>query len=144
MAHLTFDVVRELGLALPNVVESTIHGAPSLKVGGKLLVCVPVHKSTEPNCVVIRIDADRRTALIKANPEVFYVTDHYAAYPTVLVRLSSISRNELRNLLTLAWHFVSSKKPVRSAGAGASRAAAGAKSHGRERPASGKARRRRQ
>jgi hypothetical protein len=144
MVHLTFEVLRELGLALPDVVESTIHGAPSLKVGGKLLACVPVHKSAEPNSVVVRIDVDQRTALIKANPEIYYVTDHYVGYPTVLVRLSRIGRNELRDLLTLAWRFVSSKKPARTAAAKASRTAAGPKRHGRERPASGKARRRRQ
>jgi hypothetical protein len=51
--HLTFDAVREFGLALPGVVKSTIYGAPSLKVHNKLLACVPVNKSAEPNCAVI-------------------------------------------------------------------------------------------
>jgi hypothetical protein len=32
-----FDTVRNIGLALPGVEESTAHGFPALKVHGKLL-----------------------------------------------------------------------------------------------------------
>jgi hypothetical protein len=143
MVRLTFDVVREIGLALPDVVESTLHGAPSLKVRDKLMACVPVHKSAEPNCAMIRIDFDRRAALLKASPEIYYITGHYADHPTVLVRLSRIKQNELRDLLGLAWRFVSSKKPARSAGANASRTVERPKSNPGERPVSGKSGRRR-
>jgi hypothetical protein len=47
--------------------------------------------------------------LIAADPGVYYVTDHYANYPTVLVRLSRIHRDSLRDLLGMAWHFVAAK-----------------------------------
>ena len=46
---------------------------------------------------------------IAAEPDVYYVTGHYVNYPTVLVRLAAIKRNDLRGLLEKAWHFVSSK-----------------------------------
>jgi hypothetical protein len=144
MVRLTFDVVREIGRALPGVVESTVHGAPSLKVRDKLMACVPVHKSAEPNCAMVRIDFERRAALLKASPEIYYITDHYAEHPTVLVRLSCIKHNELSNLLELAWGFVSSKNPLRSAGASASRTVEGPKSKRRARAVSGKSARRRQ
>jgi hypothetical protein len=103
-----FDLVREIGLTLPNVVEGTMYGAPALKVRGKLLACVPVNRSAEPNSAVFRIDFERRAALIEANPEIYYVTDHYAEHPTVLVRLSRIGPDKLRDLLSLALQFVSS------------------------------------
>jgi hypothetical protein len=106
---IDFDVVREMALALPDIEESTIHGAPSLKVRGKLLTCPAIHRSAEPNTLAIRIDLDQRAELMAAKPNVYYVTDHYVNYPTVLVRLGQIDRRSLRDLLARAWRFVSSK-----------------------------------
>jgi hypothetical protein len=106
---IDFDAVREIALALPDVEESTIHGAPSLKVRGRLLTCAAIHRSAEPNTLAVRIDFDQRAELMAAEPSVYYVTDHYVNYPTVLVRLGQIDRNSLRDLLGMAWHFVSSK-----------------------------------
>ena len=106
---MNFDVVREIAMALPDVEESTIHGARSLKVRGRLLTCPALHRSAEPNTLAVRIDFDQRAELLAAEPDVYYVTDHYVNYPTVLVRLSRIERDSLRDLLTMAWRFVSSK-----------------------------------
>jgi hypothetical protein len=50
---------------------------------------------------------ERRAALIAANPEIYYVTDHYAGHPTVLVRLSRIGPDKLRDLLGVALQSVS-------------------------------------
>lgn len=56
---IDFDVVRELALALPEVEASTIHGAPSLKVRGKLLACPALHRSAEPDTLAVRLDFDQ-------------------------------------------------------------------------------------
>jgi hypothetical protein len=106
---MDFAVVRVIAMALPDVEESTIHGAPSLKVRGRLLACPALHRSAEPNTLAVRIDLDQRGELMAAEPSVYYVTDHYVNYPTVLVRLSRIDRDSLRDLLNMAWRFVSSK-----------------------------------
>src|SRR6266567_602741 len=106
---IDFDAIRKIGLALPDVQESTIHGAPSLKLRGKLLTCPALHSSAEPNTRAFRIDFDQRARLIAAAPRVYYVTNHYLKYPTVLVRLSRMDRNSLRDLLGMAWRFVSSQ-----------------------------------
>jgi hypothetical protein len=106
---IDFSVVREIALALPDVEESKIHGAPSLKLRGKLLTCPALDKSVEPNTLAVRIDFDQRAELLAAQPSLYYVTDHYVNYPTVLVRLSRIDRKSLSDLLSMAWRFVSSK-----------------------------------
>jgi hypothetical protein len=106
---IDFNVVRGIAGALPDVEASTIHGAPSLKVRGRLLTCAALHGSAEPNTLAVRIDFDQRAELMAAEPDVYYVTDHYVNDPTVLVRLSRIDRDSLRDLLTMAWRFVSSK-----------------------------------
>jgi hypothetical protein len=104
---LGFDVVCELARTLPGVEESAGRGAPSLKLRGKLLACPAIHKSAEPNSVVVKIGFDERAELIGADPEVYYVTDHYVKYPSVLVRMSRIHEDALRSLLGMAWRFVS-------------------------------------
>jgi hypothetical protein len=38
---VSFDTVRKIGLALPEVEEGTAYGSPALKVRGSLLACVP-------------------------------------------------------------------------------------------------------
>ena len=108
--RVTFDIVREIGLALPDVEEGTMYGSPALKVRGNLLACMAIHKSAEPESLAVRIDFDRRAGLIAEGPETYYLTDHYVNYPVVLVRLSQIRIDQLRDLLAAAWRFVTAKK----------------------------------
>jgi hypothetical protein len=111
MGMLNFDTVRELGLALPDVVDGTAYGAPALKLSGKLLACIPTNKSAEPNSIVVHIDPEQRAELLREHPDIYYITDHYAPQPTVLVRLSKITRTDLRELLRDARRFVMPSAP---------------------------------
>src|SRR5579864_3998523 len=111
---ISFDAVRKIGLALPRVEESTVYGSPVLKVHGKLLACVPSHRSAEPGSLVVRIDFDNRAGLLAAAPDVYYVTDHYLNYNAVLVRLSSVTPDVLRDLLGMAHKFVTADTARRS------------------------------
>ena len=105
--RITFDAVRKIGLALPHVSESTTYGSPCLKLRGKLLTCLAVHKSADPGSLAVRIDFSQRAQLIAADPNTYYLTDHYVDYPVVLVRLSRIHLDALRDLLGMSWQFVS-------------------------------------
>ncbi len=107
---VTFDIVREIGLALPDVKEGTMYGSPALKVSGELLTCLAIHKSAEPGSLAVRIDFDQRAGLLEEEPETYYLTDHYVDYPVVLVRLSQIRIDQLRDLLGSAWRFVTAQK----------------------------------
>jgi len=104
---ISFDTVREMGLALPDVEEGTVHGSPALKVRGKMFACLPVHRSAEPSSLAVRIDFDQREELMAADPNTYYLTDHYVNYPVVLVRLTRVHHDTLRGLLLMAWRFVS-------------------------------------
>lgn len=107
---IDFEVVRKIALALPGVEGSSLHGAPSLKVSGRLLACPAIHKSAEPDSLMVRIDFDERRKLIASQPDIYYLTDHYQNYPAVLVRLANISRDALRDLIELAWRLANSRK----------------------------------
>ena len=107
---VTFDTVREVGLALPDVEESTMHGSPALKVRGKLLACMAVHRSAEPESLALRVDFDVRAGLLAEAPETYYLTEHYLDHPVVLVRLSQVRIEQLRDLLGAAWRFVTARR----------------------------------
>jgi hypothetical protein len=111
---IDFAAVREIGLALPGVTESTAYGFPALKVRGKLLACLPANRSAESNSLVVRVDFDDRAELLAADPDVYYVTEHYVGYSAVLVRLSRVNPDVLRDLLGMAYKFVTRKAAPRS------------------------------
>jgi hypothetical protein len=113
---LDFDAVREIARGLPHVEESTGRGAISLKVHGKLLACPAIHRSAEKHSLVVKIGIDQRAQLIAADPDVYYVTDHYVKYPSVLVRISRIHPDALRGLLRMACQFVSGERNTREKG----------------------------
>ena len=113
-SSINFDTVRNIGLTLPGVEESTAYGVPALKVHGKLLACVPANRSAEPASLVVRVDFDDRAELLAADPDVYYVTEHYVGYDAVLVRLSRVNPDVLRDLLGMAYKFVTRKAAPRS------------------------------
>ncbi len=105
----TFDTVRQMGLALPDTTEGTTYGSPTLKVHGRMIACIAIHRSAEPETLAVRVSFDQRDELIAADPDVYYLTDHYADYPIVLVRLARVHRDALRDLLKMAWRFESTR-----------------------------------
>src|ERR1700722_20021596 len=107
--HLTIDSVIELGLELSGVTESPYYGVRALKLNGRMLACTPVNKSTEANSAVVAMGFEQRAALLEKHPLLYYITDHYAPHPTLLIRLSKMSRADLERTLRMAWDFVSSE-----------------------------------
>src|SRR6266436_9333254 len=108
---ISFDAVRGMAVALAEVEEGTMHGSPAFKVRGKLLACAAIHKSAEPDTLAVRIPFDLRAELMESDPDSYYLTDHYVNYPVVLVRLSRIDMEGVRELLGASWRFVSAKRP---------------------------------
>jgi hypothetical protein len=95
----SFDTARAIALRLPGVDEGTSYGTPAFRVRGELFA--RLHQ--DGDALVVRADFDAREALLRAKPKSFFVTDHYRAYPWVLVRLAAISRADLTEALTEAW-----------------------------------------
>ena len=109
---IDFSTIRAIGLALPGAEVATTYGSPALKVNGKMFACMAVHRSAEPGSLVVLIDFDARSELLAAEPDVYYITDHYMGYPSVLVRLSRVHCDALPDLLRGAWRIATtSAKP---------------------------------
>jgi hypothetical protein len=52
------------------------------------------------------VDFDDRAELLAAAPDVYYVTDRYVDYNAIVVRLSRVNPDMLRDLLGMAYKFV--------------------------------------
>jgi len=112
----SFKAVESIGRTLPDVEVTTTWGQPTLKVRGKMFVCIASHKSAEPNTLVVMMDFADRDALIEDDPGTYYLKEHYLNYPCVLVRLSHVRTDALRDLITGAHRFVSAKVRRKSSG----------------------------
>ena len=107
---MTYDDVREIALAWPEVEDGTSYGTPALKVRKKLLVRL---KEDNDSLVVLSVPQDERAMLVESEPKVFYFTDHYRDYPTVLIRLSKAKRSTVEPFLRRRWRGLASKKAVK-------------------------------
>jgi hypothetical protein len=101
----TFAAVEAMGRALPDVEVTTAWGQPALKVHGKMFVCIASHKSAERNSLVVMMAFADRDALVEDDPATYYLT-HYLNHPCVLVRLTRIRLDALRDLVVGAHRFV--------------------------------------
>jgi hypothetical protein len=106
-AIVTFDTVRQVSLSLDHVEEGTSYGTPAFKVRGALFI--RLHDEFD-STIVVRTDFDQREELLAADPETYYITDHYRNYPWVLVRLSRVHPDALRDLLRMAHRLAASSK----------------------------------
>ena len=114
-----FAAVAAIGRALPDVEETTSWGKPALTVRGTMFVCMPSHKSAEPDSLVVRMAIPDRDALVDEEPDTYYLKEHYVGYPCVLVRLSRVHPDALRGLVIGAHRFVSeTQRPRRKRGVG--------------------------
>lgn len=102
----TFAAVEAIGRALPDVEVTTAWGQPALKVHGKMFVCIASHKSAEPNSLVVMMAFADRDALVEDDPATYYLKKHYLNHPCVLVRLTRIRLDALRDLVVGAHRFV--------------------------------------
>lgn len=102
----TFGAVEAIGRALPDVEVTTAWGQPALKVHGKMFVCLASHPSAEPNSLVVMMAFADRDALVEDDPATYYLEEHYRNHPCVLVRLTHVRLDALRDLVVGAHRFV--------------------------------------
>jgi hypothetical protein len=105
-----FAPVAAIGLGLPDVKAGVKYdGSPVLKMRGCFMAGLAAHPSAEPNTLVVRVSLEDRHWLLEDAPETYYVTDYYRPHPVVLVRLSGLDRDALRDLLSTSWRLTAAK-----------------------------------
>jgi hypothetical protein len=107
---VTFDDVRAIALAWPEVEDGASYGTAALKVRKKLLARI---KEDNDALVMLGVPQEERAMLCESEPRVFYFTDHYRDYPTVLIRLSKATPSHIEPLLRRRWRELASKAAVK-------------------------------
>src|SRR5438270_13357273 len=102
---MTFETVRQIAKTLPGAEESTSYGTPAFKVKGKLFA----RQHQDGESLVVAVSFEEREEMMSAAPEKFFITDHYLNYPWMLVRMSKVRPDELRDLLIGSWRRAAPK-----------------------------------
>jgi hypothetical protein len=109
-----FAIVRTVGLTLPDVEAATRYdGSPVLKLGGCFMAGVATHRSASLARSSSGAATKNENGLSKMRQETYYLTDYYRSYPLVLVRLSRIEPDALRDVLSVSWRLTSAKRRKR-------------------------------
>jgi hypothetical protein len=103
---MTFEAIRKMALALEGVEEATSYGTPAFKVKGALLARL----RDDIGALVVRMSIEDRQELIAADPETYFITDHYLDYPWILVNLARVHPDAMRDLLRGAWRSAAAEK----------------------------------
>jgi hypothetical protein len=102
---ITFKDVRKIALSLEHVEEGTSYGTAAFKIGGNLIARL----KEDGESLVVGTTFEEREEMMATDPETYYITDHYLKYPWVLVRLSHVHPDALRDLLKRALRLASQK-----------------------------------
>jgi hypothetical protein len=95
---LSLPMIRRAVRTLTGVEEGTSYRTPAWRHRGRLLA--RLHQDGES--IVLKVGNQTRDHLLQADPQTFFVTDHYIGYPMVLARLDRLSPADLKKLLVRA------------------------------------------
>ena len=104
----TWQDVTRIAAALPDTEESTSYGHPCFKVKGRSFV----NQSREDGAVYLPCPDEDARLLIRARPDVYFLTPHYEGWG-VLLRLADADEEELAGALEDAYAFQRDKPPLR-------------------------------
>jgi hypothetical protein len=95
---LSLATIRRMALSFPGVEEGTSYGTPAFRLKKRLLA--RLHQDGQS--IMLKLSFEARDHLMRADPETFFITDHYRNYPSVLARLYRLSADDLAKLLAQA------------------------------------------
>ena len=99
---MKWEQLVQLGCELPEVEEGIWFRTPALKVRGKSFVRL---KEDGESVVFILGSVDEQEFLTKAQPGIYFITDHYRGWPAVLARLAQLRVPECRLRLEQGWRL---------------------------------------
>jgi hypothetical protein len=81
-----------------------------VKVRGKLM---SRWRTEAEGALAIRCDFLDRQILLQAQPEVFFLTEHYRDYPMILMRMEKASQRTMLDVVDRAWRLVAPARLIR-------------------------------
>jgi hypothetical protein len=93
--------------ALPQVEVSTWYGTPGLKVAGKGFARL---RTEAEGGLVLMCSLDEKERLLESGEATYYTTPHYDGFGSIIVDLSKIERDALRELIVQSWRIKATPK----------------------------------
>lgn len=112
---MTLDEVGELAMSLPEVTEGTSYGNRAWKVGGTSFVWERPFRTSDlrrfgdepvPDGTIVgvrTVDLEDTAAVLASGTGGVFTIPHFDGYPAVLVQLSTVSSENLRELVVDRW-----------------------------------------
>lgn len=100
--------VRRAALALPEASELETWGTPTFRVRKKIFAMFAEGQRE----AWVKSTHDEQRALTSMDPDTFFVPPYVGPSGWVGVRISSVDRDEMRELLTEAWRMTAPKRLV--------------------------------
>jgi hypothetical protein len=93
---LSKSEARKVMLSIPGTDERLWFNQPSVFIHDRFLAKTH-HKE---DAVTLQVGSmEMRDMMLEAEPELFYITDHYRKFPFVLMRLSALTKTVLKEIL---------------------------------------------
>ncbi len=105
-----FAKVVAIAERFPGVEVSRSYGTPAIKVKRRLLARL---RSEGEGGLAIQCDFVEREMLLQAAPETFYITDHYANSPMVLINLETLRWDAMPDIVERAWRIVATPRLIK-------------------------------
>jgi len=93
--------------ALPHVDVSTWYGTPGLKVAGKGFARL---RTEAEGGLVLMCSLEEKERLLESGEPAYYTTPHYDGYGSIIVNLSKVDRDALRELIVQSWRIKATPK----------------------------------
>lgn len=105
---VTWRAVQTAARLFPGVESGLSYGTPALFVRKKLLARLREDDAS----VAVRTDPYSRDLLLRADPAMYFLTEHYRNYPWILVRLTGARIAPVRELLEAGWRLLATKRVI--------------------------------
>jgi hypothetical protein len=110
---LTHAQARKIAQSFPGVHEKPSYGTPSFFVGKTLFTQVGSHGRSD--IMLLTQSLEERDHLIAADPDTFYITDHFKNYKGLLARIERLDAATFRALLERRWQAIAPKALIKAA-----------------------------
>ncbi|MDN5285794.1 MAG: hypothetical protein JWR38_2068 [Mucilaginibacter sp.] len=100
--------MRSALLPLPGIIERMHVDDPAFYVNKKIFANVKLKDQ------LLAIHTPEREKWMATDPDTFFITNHYLNYKYMLVRLETVSPDDLKKLLITAWHNRATKGLIRA------------------------------
>jgi hypothetical protein len=107
---MTFDKLCQLASQFPGLEQGTSYGTPGFRARSKFMARMWDDGAT----LVLRVGELEQEFLIEAEPDIYFITDHYRGSAYVLVRLAQIDEADFHALFERAWRQIASKRDLKA------------------------------